>query len=167
MPVGLWRALCVLALLTMVLPSASHAQARVIIRHASQLADDKEVRRLMEAYSLASGANVVYAQCGDTLGVTDAQNQYLAQHFADVSQGGMKAFQNAFKTRTGGVSTKPLMDSYYAYMVAVQQEAVNRTAGLIAQKGCDHDSLTKTIQYYDKLKNRDAAGASQEAAPTL
>jgi hypothetical protein len=165
--VALRCGLSVLAALAIALPVVSHAQVRVIIRQASQLADDKEVSGLMQLYSLASGTNVLYVQCGDALGITQAQKDFLAQHFAQLSQATMQSFHNAFKARTGGVSTKELADSYYAYMVAVQQEAATRTATLIAQKGCGHNSFPRMIEYYEQLKNTDAAGASQPATPTL
>lgn len=140
-------------------------RARVLIRHASQLADDKAVQSFVRPYAIFSAANVIYSQCGDELAISQPQRDYLAKKFADTSRAYIKAYDDAFVARVNAPSPKEMVEDYRKTLADQQQAMVNRMALVIQQKGCDNKELQDILAYIDALRQREQGKATPTTTP--
>jgi hypothetical protein len=119
-------------------PTLAGAQrdARVLIRFPSQLMDDKAVRSLSNQYSALSHANVIYELCQDQFAISEAQQTYRKAKFTEVSNNYLRAFDTAYRARTGAPSPQDMMKKYVAYLTDQQKKIVGNTSKTVREKGC-------------------------------
>lgn len=151
--------LAAFALLLLVAPGVVQAQARarVIIRHASQLQDEAAVVRASQPYLALARAHVLYEECGEALGISEAKRQYLLAQFVPAANAYQAAYQEAFKAHVGVPPTQALVDDIAAFITRQQQTAVDRMAGILRDKGCFQGKALKLKRYVDALYQRDTA----------
>lgn len=140
-------------------------RTRVLIRHVSQLADDKAVQSFVRPYAIFSAANVIHSQCGDELAITQPQRDYLAKKFADTSLAYIKAYDDAFVARVNAPSPKEMVEDYRKTLADQQHAMVNRMALVIQQKGCDNKELQDILDYMEALRQREQGKATPTPAP--
>lgn len=154
-----------IAALVLVAPLELAAQQRVIIRSVKQLAMDADVRSHVENYWFYSGANVVYAQCGKALGISDEQQQYLRDKFTLTSKQYVAAYLNAYVSRVHAPPPKALGEDVVKTVTAQQQAAVNSMALVIRQRGCNNGSLRQIAKYLEQLRQQELTASKVEPLP--
>ena len=138
----------------MTVPVMVQAQ-RSLVSSVAQLDNDKGVRGYREMYAALSGANLIFAQCGDELNISDGEQDYLKQKFTSVTQGYFDAYQHAYVTTTGGAAPQAFMNDVGKALTVRQQDAVNDVASVIDAKGCRDGRLRMLTKYVASLHKQD------------
>ena len=167
---------CLLALACMVPVLPLPAKAAVIVRSVADLEKDKKVKALLQPFTTASAATVIYERCGKDYQIKPEQYAFQRGEFETAAKNYRDAFHDAYVTRVQAEPEQAMVDSYMQRITLQQQSVVNSTSKLIDQKKCDHKSVHKMFEYYAKLqyakqmeeykKATGAARGSVTAAPT-
>lgn len=156
-----------LVVAALIAPVAGEAKVRVIVRYASQLADDPAVHKNEVLYKYLSGMNVIYAQCDQQWQFSPEQKKYLSDKFTSVSKDYLKSFEEAYQARFYAPSPQALVDDYVKTMTTQQQNAVNTMAEDLAHNKCKGQNLKNMLQDFDMMRLQDAAKAAEvPAKPT-
>jgi hypothetical protein len=128
------------------------ARKRGVVKKAEQLEDAKAVRKQRKPYKLLATAAFIHQECGQELGITASQKQFVEERFKQASKTYIDALDQTFVDRMKGLSTKVLKQDYVRYLQDVQKPAINNTASVIKQKGCKDRSLAAIIDYFDAIQ---------------
>jgi hypothetical protein len=141
---------------------------QVIIRRATQLADDDAVKKLVYPYRLLTTANIIYEKCATELAITDPQKQYVAKLMTDTSAAYMQALDAAYRSRTGVSSPREMVSEYQQYILAQQRDASQEAVIIVRNNGCTEKQITDVVKYYNTLQANElaATAASPFAVPT-
>lgn len=156
-----------MAAVLVLLSLASHAQERrVLVRHASQLTTDPKVRAFEEPYAVVSSAYAIHERCGEKLGITPQQKDFVKARYAKLAQGYMDAFNQAYIARFRAPPPKELTEDFQRYIATVQKNAVTAIISNIDHRGCDTSHIGKILAYITKLQQTEAREkAKQQSTP--
>lgn len=142
-------------------PAFTHAQSRVIIKHAYQLERAPAVKSAGQNYETLAAAYVLYDQCAEDLGVADEKKAYLTDKFTKVARAYQIAYQDAYLAYVGASPSQALVDDIAASIKTKQQKTVNNMALSIRNKGCTSGRFRKIFKYVDTLYASDTAPPTQ------
>lgn len=161
------------AALLLAVPGMATAKGkRVIVRHASQLAEDPNVAKQARLYRFVTSANTVYAKCGHEWNITDMQKQYVAEKFDRVSRDYLKAFEEAYQGYFYAPSPQELVNDYVKTMTEQQKKAIDAMLEQIQPRGttspkCRSAEIGQFIRSVEAMRLQDeldAKAAAEKAA---
>lgn len=159
-----WMALLAVSLLQPMPSLAAEKQDKrvrqVRIVKAEQLENDPAVRKLHSPYRLAASALYITKQCKEPLALTDDQVAFIAQQFEEASATYIKGLGDAYMARIQAPADDELKKDFVRYLEAQQQPAVDDTAKVITNAGCEHRQIKGIVAYFSKLQQ------STPAVPT-
>jgi hypothetical protein len=135
-------------------------QRRVIIRSASQLDNDPEVRKLAQPYQSFSALKIIQAQCSSVIPFTAEQNKFLNAKYADLSKRYMAAYIDAYMAQIKAPPEQAFVDDVVKTVTANQQKAVNSMTSVVqGKRGCASGQLKPFVKYMEQVRKQDAADA--------
>lgn len=155
------------ALLLGLLPMMAMAQGQVLIRHASQLAQEGEVAKLGKSYRAASAAYVVYDRCATELKITPENKEFIKHHYDTLAADYIQAFHDTYVMRFRASPPQALSEDFTRYITNEQKYAVKSILSNIERRGCQQHTLERIVQYYtDMQKGVQATSAPASATTT-
>ncbi len=134
-----------------ILPQTQHG----LISSIDQLRQDRALGPYRETYPALSGANVIYAQCGKEMDISDSEKDYLKAKFAQVTKGYVAAYQDAYVRATNAAPPQSFLNDVAKRLIKIQQDAVDGIALVIRQRGCGDGRLRSFVKYVDAMHKHD------------